>query len=403
MDDWDLVPVLSGAEPVSAAWVWGQLNEHRFPVTRLILLGLARTGGGLTTAMTLVALCLSAAAALLATATRQARGRAEYADAFFPLLLLHWGHSYNLLFPTQLVLVSAVLLGCVVLYLVVTGRWSTGPGGAALLGACLVLLPLHGGMGLTMFPALAAWAVWAAWSRRREGGARDAAILLGCAVAGCALVAAYFVGYESPSHHRPPPGAAAALRTAAEYLSVGVGPLGARLWPASGVFAAGFALLAVAALLRALRERPAERPRAAGLLLFLGAVATQALAVGVGRSALGPGAGLHERFYILAAPLLCAAYLALSLYYPPRAGRFAAVMLFAASCAALSLNMEAGMRYGQFRLQVAESLRQDVLAGAPSEALAAQYSRFLHPDQGPLAERLEMLRRARRGPFEPGG
>jgi hypothetical protein len=40
-DDWDgLVPVLNGDQPVTAAWLWSQHNEHRVPLPRLLLLAL---------------------------------------------------------------------------------------------------------------------------------------------------------------------------------------------------------------------------------------------------------------------------------------------------------------------------------------------------------------------------
>lgn len=39
-DDWDMVPTLTGEQPVTLGWLWSQHNEHRVPLPRLILLGL---------------------------------------------------------------------------------------------------------------------------------------------------------------------------------------------------------------------------------------------------------------------------------------------------------------------------------------------------------------------------
>ena len=42
MDDFMLVSVMSGHEPVSLRWAWTQHNEHRPVISRLILAGLYR-------------------------------------------------------------------------------------------------------------------------------------------------------------------------------------------------------------------------------------------------------------------------------------------------------------------------------------------------------------------------
>ena len=39
-DDWDMVPTLTGEQPVTAFWLWSQHNEHRVPLPRLIMLAL---------------------------------------------------------------------------------------------------------------------------------------------------------------------------------------------------------------------------------------------------------------------------------------------------------------------------------------------------------------------------
>ena len=44
-DDYDVVPVIAGARPLSAGYLWSQLNEHRLPMSRLVLIGLDRLTG----------------------------------------------------------------------------------------------------------------------------------------------------------------------------------------------------------------------------------------------------------------------------------------------------------------------------------------------------------------------
>src|SRR5438105_8162010 len=40
LDDWDIVPALTGNQAVTLRWLWSQHNEHRLPLPRLLLLGL---------------------------------------------------------------------------------------------------------------------------------------------------------------------------------------------------------------------------------------------------------------------------------------------------------------------------------------------------------------------------
>src|SRR5262245_51085069 len=90
-DEWDMVPTLTGTQPVSAEWLWSQHNEHRVPLPRLVLLAVNLFGGpDFRIAQVLNVLVLGAASAGLILAVRRARGRTLLGDAIFPLLLLHW-------------------------------------------------------------------------------------------------------------------------------------------------------------------------------------------------------------------------------------------------------------------------------------------------------------------------
>ena len=42
MDEFDMVPVLTGSAPVTLDWAWSQHHEHRPLISRLILVGLSR-------------------------------------------------------------------------------------------------------------------------------------------------------------------------------------------------------------------------------------------------------------------------------------------------------------------------------------------------------------------------
>src|SRR5438874_5267996 len=44
-DDWALVPVLTGTQPLTLAYLWEPYNEHRVPLPKLVLYALGRLSG----------------------------------------------------------------------------------------------------------------------------------------------------------------------------------------------------------------------------------------------------------------------------------------------------------------------------------------------------------------------
>ena len=105
------------------------------PVPRLIFLGLNRlTTIDMRVTMYFDVLVMAAlAAAMILTATRL-RGRPSAADAFFPLVLLHWGQAANLLWGWQLQFFASVALVCVALLLRQWFTWASAPPGSAMPG-----------------------------------------------------------------------------------------------------------------------------------------------------------------------------------------------------------------------------------------------------------------------------
>src|SRR5262249_38434966 len=96
-DEWDYVSVLTGDEPLSLAWAWVPQGGHRPPMTKLLWAVLIRAPGPDFHAGVYVnALLLGAFAAAMIVAAKSLRGWTSYADAFFPLALLHWGHGVNI-------------------------------------------------------------------------------------------------------------------------------------------------------------------------------------------------------------------------------------------------------------------------------------------------------------------
>src|SRR5262249_6455389 len=144
-------------------------------------------------------MCCVLLSAGLIWAARHVRGTTEYADAFFPLVMLHLGHGEMFLWAGT---VSYVLTTfCVVLFLLiqVVTRWRPGPLAALGSGICVTLLPLLYGGGVAYTPILAGSLLYmgcrlvqAQEPRQRVSGG----ICLVFALLGFLLVAAYVQGYK---------------------------------------------------------------------------------------------------------------------------------------------------------------------------------------------------------------
>jgi hypothetical protein len=400
-DEWAVTPWLTGDRPVTAEWLWYPHAEHRIPVAKLALLALsAMTGGDSRAGMWLSVALISAAAAGMILAARRLSpdGRTAWTDAAFPLLLMHWGQADNLLGGFHIAVTIPAALSAAAILLAATGGPAPSAGRVAAVGALSAAMPLCGVFGLAQAPGLA---VLLAMIAVRGGGAGR------IAAAGAALTvasaAAYLVGFGFEGE-RPPFDAGAALRTAGEFLAVGFGPAASARWPASGWAAAGLMVLSgVAAAFLAFRREP-HRPRADALALAVGIgnVVALAAAIGVGRSVLGPGAGFGQRYATLAAAGPCLALLTWRWADLGRAQWVAAALrwaILAATAAALLPNAGWGLHEARRREAFLRPFEADLRAGWPTDALVLRHGGELFVDAAALAERIEMLRRARLGPF----
>ncbi|HEX3151999.1 MAG TPA: hypothetical protein VHR66_28255, partial [Gemmataceae bacterium] len=112
------MPVLFKAKP-AGPWLWELHNEHRFPLPRLIYLGLFRLTGDLRTGCYVSLLGISLVAAGLMRLARRIRGQASLADAVFPLLLMHVGQDENLYMGYQLAFMLTAALAAGLLAVIV--------------------------------------------------------------------------------------------------------------------------------------------------------------------------------------------------------------------------------------------------------------------------------------------
>ncbi len=405
-DDWDLVPTATGQQPVTLEWLWSQHNEHRVPVPRLVLLALLRllpmdfrTGmffnvlvtAGLTLALILVA--------------RKLRGRSIYPDAFFPIALLGWGQAVNFLWCWEVQFYSSMALSGAALVLMARSNSAPKLWLARLMGFCVILLPLCGANGLGLVPALAAWLGYAALVRWRTGsseGRREAIILSGLGGAAIVLVALYFVGYSSvpyhPSNHHP----RVVARTVAQFLTMAFGPgiVGLSFpdrepqafWKLICGAVVALYVLTAGILLTTWWNQPKDRARTAGLLLFLLAIGSLALGLGMGRD------GFETRYVTLSLPGICAIYLAWIVIGPVRVRRWVTLALFAAALGALPANTWWGWRYAQDLRSRLSSFEGDIRRGMPPYQVTQRHS-YLHPHHILMMDYMPMLREAGVGAF----
>src|SRR5262249_40665637 len=93
LDDWDIVPAMTGHQPITFHWLWSQHNEHRLVLPRLLLLGVYQVSGfDFRAGMFFNAAALIVITVLILQAAARIRGKVGLTDAFIPLLLLSWAH-----------------------------------------------------------------------------------------------------------------------------------------------------------------------------------------------------------------------------------------------------------------------------------------------------------------------
>ena len=387
-----MVPTLTGEQPVTIGWLWSQHNEHRVPLPRLLMLGLNRIVGiDFRTAMFFDVLASAGLAAAIIITAQRIRGAASLTDAFFPLVLLSWGQAVNFIWAWQVQFFSSfVLAGVALVSIVACGSLIRTGAAAMMVGLCVILLPLCGANGVALVPCLALWLLYIA-IRHTRGVRRG--LIGGLATTGCLLTALYFVGFEKVPYHPSSSGLHATLKTAVQFLTIGVGPATRWIWPTSGIMTLIFLGVAVLVVIRT-AVNATERPRAIGLLLFVAAMVSLAGGLGLGRD------GFELRYVTLAIPFWCCLYFIAMLYGPRAMPGFAPAGLFVFACLAWWPNTQVGLVYAAGLRERLHAFEQDVLAARPIYELVHRHGPFLHPHQDIPTDYLPMLRRARVGPYQ---
>lgn len=385
-----LAPFLDHKTPL-VPWLWKQADDHRFPLTKLAMWTLWRLRPcDLRPAMLSGFLGLAAGVLAVVVLVRRLRGYTEYADAFFPVLLLNFGHAGVFLWWTTMAVPWSTALISILGISLIGGKPAQGGGNLVLFGLGVLLLPLLGSLGVACaLPFVGALFLFAGYFtlQRRLGSAIAAAVF---AVGTVMLIAAYFWGFEKAGVQSPYVSVLAWMKTTLQFLTMGFGPMVKRFWPVSGVaFLAVGGAATVLLLYRVFRSR-AERRLAAGLaLLALASPLAGAAAVGLGRQLQG---GLLERYSLYAAPMVCILYVVLVRFFPERLARFLQMTFFSAACAGLFLGFSSGLALAKDRRDRAAELRSAVQAGLPVTAVVARHGAYWGLNERSFREGIEILR-----------
>ena len=410
-EDWWLVAPMTGNEPNLFQWYWVQNSEHSIPFPRLILMSLLKISQGDYRAGMLFNICIiGALAGALIWVARAARGgRTRFADAFFPIALLHIGNAENLLWCWQLTQVVPTVLTCVMLLVLVSNRAFTAPTSAIVGGATLVLLPLSGSHALLFAPSLSLWfGYWGLRAWRAATAGRPTRWIggywIGAAILSLAFTGLYFLRYTRPSWRPADPTIPQALETAAKFLAMGLGPAVRTSWALAivalvGLLAAGAGVAALAVL----RRNGQERYRALAILIFFGNIVLLALATGWGRAtAIQSVYGQYPlRYVLMAVPALLVAFFAWDLYGPSKLRALLPTGLFVGICLLLPLNTLHGLNWLYWFPDRDQALAQDLKAGYSAEVLAERHQGLLlhWVEPSEIARYMHMLREAGIGPF----
>lgn len=402
-DEWEFVPALVGDEP-GGAWLWQQHNEHRMPLPRFVVLVYFKLTHDFRTGMVLQIAMLAGLALGLMRLAASLRGRPHWADAFFPVSLLHIGHWENFVMGYQVCFVLfAVLAASLAVVALRTTRENAFRSGT-LAGILLLLLALTGGSGLVLVPPVVLWLAFVAFGVWRSGAKGNALLLFALALAPVAYLAVYFQGYHRPEHHPAPSSDVVKVATVAgEVLAVSLGMGLSLVWQVVAAALVVIGSLTLVAVAKRWKE-PAERLSVVGLLAVAAGVTGVALAVGVGRAGFDTWEqmGLWSRYSMLSWPLLATAYLA----WAKLGGKWVPVALCVAAALAFPGNTGTGMTNGAAVRGDYTEIAADAAAGLSAEQITDEtdprraFPRSHHGAQKDRALRaIPLLRRDRIGIF----
>jgi hypothetical protein len=369
-DDWTLVPVLTGCQDVNWSWVWYQHNEHRLPLAKLAIVGLGHiSGNNFRTVMFVNVGLLALAAALLIWASSFVNGALRWTDAFYPLVLLHWGHADNFLWAWQIGFIIALVVVLIWLAVLIGTGGNYQPHGM-LLAIVALLLPLCGGVGMCFLPFLIIWLLCRAFAGRMSA---DRCWALAGAGAGLLMAALYSRGY-STEYSAPASTTKDILEAAVQFVSLGLGMAGSLGWRAMSIGMLIGLALGLILLITSLRQSSGSLIMVGGRLCFLGGFLLLAAAIGWGRAGIGTEAALAGRYVTLASLGACWLYSVVVVDARMIVRRYLPVLFLALAACMLWPNTSAGYRHALGLRQIYSAFKADMAAGMPPVALTEKYN-----------------------------
>lgn len=399
-DEWEFVPVLLGAEP-ALPWLWEQHNEHRLPLPRLVYFALFQLTHDFRAGMLVQVVMLAALALWLMRVAAGLRGRAHWADAFFPASLLHTGHWENFVMGYQIcfVLFPVLVMGIAVTALRINRANAFRSG--VVVAVLLMLVALTGSWGVALVPPVAAWLAFVAVSMWRGGAKGKAALLLLLTAVPVAYVGLYVAEYHKPPAHPPlsyDPRAFGPVAGAVLALAPGIG-----LSPAWWAVCLGELVLGGWTIALLVRRGRGAALSSAGLIAVAAGVAGVALAIGLARAEWGVAhVLLFARYSLLMWPLLATTYLVWV-----KLGRsWVPIALCVLSALALPGNTGVGMYNGAVVKSDYSAIEADLAAGLTPEQITDESDprrAFPRSHHGPQKDRairaIPMLKTAHIGIF----
>jgi hypothetical protein len=397
LDDFTLVPVVTGEEPPSVEWLLRPHYGHHIPLLKLWLFGAARLSHGFGLARVLDLLLLLGSAVAYGLASRGLRGRGSHNDVAFALLFLHPGLTFSFFhtFDAHFLIPTTLLGAFVYATLHPAAKRSRVVGGAVL--AIPAVTAMCGVNGILVGAALGVWLLAAPrtgvagvprWVSRLAGAA---ALLVG---------AALFPWDARPMEVADP---SIYVRTTLQFQGMGLGPAYRDWWPYGA--AVPVALVVLALLVAVTTPRAGRDAPLYFLVTCFVACLAISFAVGFGRAVWGSeeAAGLYVRYAGLAAPLLALAQLLVvwkrrtdgRARWAAAEGALPVVLAFA-----LLWNVPFGLREAAHFRDGQRALQRSVDEGRSARELVEEHGLFTYPyDAESLETWFEMLKRWGGPPF----
>jgi hypothetical protein len=407
-EDWFFVPAVTGAQKVDLSWLWQNVQGHRLPILKLVLIACySLFGFNSKPILYLNVLLFSALSLGLLWAIRKARGRWCYGDAFLPIVLLNLGQTEAFSWAQTFVYVATTCLETLLLILIVTHRGALNRTSIVLAGASLVLLPLVFGGGVVFAGLMVPWLLYQGWvvSRTGEPSRRQvSAITAASASIFVMIIGLYFTGYrafnDAPADHYVRPGLLAYAKTALEYMAAGFGG-GAHLprWqvPAFPI-AVSLTTTSLCLILVLVRRGLKGDPRAVGLASYMVSFLGVAWVVGMGRYAWGDNV-LDSRYAATSVVGLIGAYFVWELHGPRSLVPLGRMLLFTAAAGFLAANLQQGVRQGVIQRDAERGFLRDLQSGQPIPQLVAHHAWVTYYHHVRLEGYLRQLRDAGIAPY----